>query len=104
MTLFDVVGNEQFYLGAEDYAAGKPAPDCYLLAASRAAVDPADVLVIEDSEVGIRAGLSAGMKVIATHAAVPFAANSRIESLAVHARIHRLGEINAELVARLFDC
>jgi HAD superfamily hydrolase (TIGR01509 family) len=41
--------------------AGKPAPDLFLLAAARMAAEPARCLVIEDSEVGIRAAKAAGM-------------------------------------------
>lgn len=43
----------------------KPAPDPYLLAASRLGVDPADCLVIEDSASGARAGNDAGARVLA---------------------------------------
>ena len=43
---------------------GKPAPDCYLLAASDLGVRPADCLVFEDSLNGIQAGNAAGMRVI----------------------------------------
>ena len=42
---------------------GKPAPDLFLLAAARMAAAPKRCLVVEDSEVGIRAGKAAGMKV-----------------------------------------
>jgi HAD superfamily hydrolase (TIGR01509 family) len=41
--------------------AGKPAPDLFLLAAAQMATAPASCLVIEDSEVGIRAAKAAGM-------------------------------------------
>ena len=54
-----------FYIGAEDYAYGKPAPDCYLLAAERLGVAPADCVVFEDSAVGVAAGKAAGMRVVA---------------------------------------
>ncbi len=40
---------------------GKPAPDLFLLAAGRMGAEPARCLVIEDSEVGVRAGKAAGM-------------------------------------------
>lgn len=40
---------------------GKPAPDLFLLAAGRMGADPARCLVVEDSEVGVRAGKAAGM-------------------------------------------
>jgi HAD superfamily hydrolase (TIGR01509 family) len=42
---------------------GKPAPDLFLLAAATMATEPSRCLVVEDSEVGIRAGKAAGMRV-----------------------------------------
>lgn len=42
---------------------GKPAPDLFLLAAAEMRARPARSLVIEDSEVGVRAGRAAGMTV-----------------------------------------
>lgn len=48
----------------EDVARGKPAPDAFLLAASRLGVSPSECLVLEDSVTGADAGLSAGMSVI----------------------------------------
>lgn len=43
----------------------KPFPDIYLNAAIQLGADPADCLVVEDSLNGIKAGLSAGMRVMA---------------------------------------
>lgn len=48
----------------EDVAHGKPAPDAFLLAASRLGVPPSECLVLEDSVTGAQAGLAAGMSVI----------------------------------------
>jgi HAD superfamily hydrolase (TIGR01509 family) len=48
-------------VGAEDYKHGKPAPDAFLLAADRLGVAPADCLVFEDTDIGIRAATAAGM-------------------------------------------
>ena len=55
---------------AEDVAAGKPDPACYVLGAQRLGVSVQDCLVFEDAPVGIRAGEAAGtdvMVVTATH-------------------------------------
>ena len=46
---------------AEDYVKGKPAPDCFLMAAQKLNVAPADCLVFEDGELGIQSAHSAGM-------------------------------------------
>jgi mannitol-1-/sugar-/sorbitol-6-phosphatase len=54
----------QLIVSAEDVPHGKPAPDVYLLAAELLDVTPADAVVFEDAEAGIRAGLAAGMRVI----------------------------------------
>ena len=47
----------------EDVRAPKPAPDMYLLAASRAGVEAARCVVVEDSATGVRAARAAGMRV-----------------------------------------
>ncbi|MGK5087824.1 HAD family phosphatase [Bdellovibrionota bacterium FG-2] len=47
---------------AGDYARGKPAPEPFLLGASRLGVAPSDCLVFEDADQGIRAAEAAGMK------------------------------------------
>lgn len=47
-----------------DVAHGKPAPDCFLLAAERLGVAPAACVVVEDAPVGVQAGVAAGMQVI----------------------------------------
>ncbi len=58
-------------VASEDVAAGKPAPDGYLAAASRLGADPRRCLVIEDAPHGLAAGRAAGAAVLAvatTHA------------------------------------
>jgi HAD superfamily hydrolase (TIGR01509 family) len=49
----------------DDIHTPKPAPDIYLEAARRLAVDPSVCVAIEDTDVGVRAAKSAGMWVIA---------------------------------------
>ena len=48
-------------VGGDDTPRGKPAPDPFLLAASRLGVLPKDCLVFEDGELGIEAAVAAGM-------------------------------------------
>jgi beta-phosphoglucomutase family hydrolase len=47
---------------AEDYKHGKPAPDCFLMAAEKLGIAPGSCLVFEDTELGIEAATAAGMK------------------------------------------
>ena len=47
---------------ASEVARGKPAPDLFLLAASRMAVSPAACAVVEDSRYGVEAARAAGMR------------------------------------------
>ncbi len=54
-----------FIITAEHVAHGKPFPDIYLEAASRMKVDVSELLVLEDSAIGVRAGVSAGAIVVA---------------------------------------
>ncbi|WP_436012250.1 HAD-IA family hydrolase [Rhizobium sp. LjRoot254] len=55
---------------AEDVKRGKPAPDCFLLAAERLGVKASDCLIFEDAPAGIAAAEAAGadvMVITATH-------------------------------------
>ncbi|RJT39557.1 HAD family hydrolase [Mesorhizobium waimense] len=57
-------------VAAEDVARGKPAPDCFRLAAERLGVDARDCLVFEDAPAGIAAAEAAEatvMVISATH-------------------------------------
>ncbi|WP_316308925.1 HAD family hydrolase [Clavibacter michiganensis] len=49
---------------ATEVAHGKPAPDLFLLAASRRGVDPARCVVVEDSPYGVQGALAAGMRAL----------------------------------------
>jgi HAD superfamily hydrolase (TIGR01509 family) len=57
-SLFDAI------LTSEDFAESKPSPDCYLTAARRFGLQPADCVVFEDSFNGLRSGRAAGMTVV----------------------------------------
>ncbi|MEA2532598.1 MAG: hypothetical protein QOJ93_409 [Actinomycetota bacterium] len=50
---------------SDQVANGKPAPDVYLLAASRLGVDPTSSVAIEDSSNGLRSASAAGYRVVA---------------------------------------
>lgn len=48
----------------DDIEHGKPAPDCFLMAADRIGLPPARCVVVEDAPAGIRAATAAGMPTI----------------------------------------
>lgn len=52
-------------VSSDDVLHGKPAPDCYMLAAERLGRPPERCIVVEDSRQGVMAGVAAGMTVIA---------------------------------------
>ncbi|HWM39842.1 MAG TPA: HAD family hydrolase [Streptomyces sp.] len=54
---------EQRIFSSEDVGKGKPAPDLFLHAAARMGVEAERCAVVEDSPLGVRAALSAGMDV-----------------------------------------
>lgn len=54
-----------FFLTADDVQNGKPAPEIYVTAADRLGTRPAETLVLEDSEIGCRAAVSAGTIAVA---------------------------------------
>ena len=73
---------------ADGWARGKPHPDIYLAAAQGLGVDPARCLAIEDSPIGARAALAAGMIVIgfcgAGHILDRAAHGERLRAVGVH--------------------
>ncbi|MEU6528992.1 HAD family hydrolase [Streptomyces sp. NPDC046928] len=56
---------------SQDVGRGKPAPDLFLHAARRMGVAPERCVVIEDSPLGVRAALAAGMDVLGFTAMTP---------------------------------
>lgn len=61
---FDLLDRFHQTLTAEDVRNGKPDPEIYLTAADRLQVDPANMLVFEDSENGTRAAAAAGAYIV----------------------------------------
>ena len=63
--LLDAVRQVRFFLGAEDYAPGKPSPAGFLKGADRLGVSPQNCVVFEDSSAGVAAAKAANMWCVA---------------------------------------
>ena len=63
-----VTSSFQLWLGAEDYARGKPAPDSFALAMQRLVVTPSRCVAIEDATPGVLSALAAGARVVGVRA------------------------------------
>ena len=61
---FELLHRFHFTLTAEDVTHGKPHPEIYLKAAQSLGVEPARMLVLEDSHAGTKAGVAAGAFVV----------------------------------------
>ena len=85
---------------SSDVAAPKPAPDVYLLAASKLGVEPARCLVLEDSPTGVLAALAAGM----TPVQVPDMLEPDAAARALgHRIVASLGDAQRLLAARMAE-
>src|SRR4051794_31423426 len=83
-------------VSSEEVARGKPAPDVYLRAAEGLGVEAARCVAIEDSSNGIRAGVAAGMPVIAVpNPHYPPAGDALALAAAT---VRTVGEVTPELV------
>ncbi len=65
LELVGIADRFQFFLTAEDIVNGKPSPEIYQKAAQQFEIEPAVLLVLEDSEIGCRAAMSAGAYTVA---------------------------------------
>jgi HAD superfamily hydrolase (TIGR01509 family) len=65
--------DDERIFSSQDVGRGKPAPDLFLHAAERMGVAPERCVVIEDSPLGVRAAVAAGMKVYGFTAMTPAA-------------------------------
>jgi len=64
----DLANSFEVIVTAEDYKIGKPDPEPYLIAAQKLNLSPDQIVVIEDSPIGIQSAKDAGMTCIAvTH-------------------------------------
>src|SRR5258706_2829817 len=82
---------EQRIFSAYSLRAWKPEPQLFLHAASSLGVAPAHCAVVEDSELGIQAGLAAGMQVFALLRGGAASAHARVRT------IRQLSELGAWL-------
>jgi beta-phosphoglucomutase-like phosphatase (HAD superfamily) len=74
----------------------KPAPDGYLLAAERLGVEPADCLVFEDTDLGIRSATAAGMASVKVPSPMERRLNGRMEPIASLVRMGSQEEISSK--------
>jgi len=86
-----------WYIGADDYAKGKPDPEPYLKACAKLALPPSSLVVIEDSRPGIQAARAAGIPVIAVRAG-NFAKQDQSEADVV---VDTLNDVTPELLEKL---
>lgn len=86
-------------LTGSDIEHPKPAPDIYLLAASRLGVEPAGCLVLEDSVPGVRAALAAGMTPVQVPDLVAPDAQARALGHRVVASLHEARELLQQALA-----
>jgi HAD superfamily hydrolase (TIGR01509 family) len=70
-TGFDRWFDDERIFSSQDVGRGKPAPDLFLYAAERMGVAPERCVVVEDSPLGVRAAVAAGMDVYGFTAMTP---------------------------------
>lgn len=61
---FDIENLFDFVTTSDEVTHNKPSPEIFMLTAEKLVIESTDCLVIEDSDAGIEAAVSAGMKVI----------------------------------------
>jgi HAD superfamily hydrolase (TIGR01509 family) len=86
----------EFVLAHGDYERTKPEPDPYLAAAERFDLEPAECIVIEDSERGLRAAVAAGMRCLV----VPNAFTRHSDFAGAHRVLESVREVPAVLAMR----
>jgi HAD superfamily hydrolase (TIGR01509 family) len=81
----------------EDYLRAKPAPDAYLAAAAALGLTPAECVVVEDTERGVRAARAAGTAAIA----VPNDLTFDNDFTSATRRLAHLDELTADLLRQI---
>jgi len=87
-----------FTLTGDDVSERKPSPEPYLLAADRFGLPPGEVVVFEDSAVGVASAVAAGMFCVAVNADV----HNRPDLAAAQLRITSLDDFGPLEIRRLF--
>ena len=100
MELVGLYSRFEFVLTAEDVVQGKPHPEIYLKAADRLQVDPAEMLVFEDSETGVAAAAAAGAQVVA----VPNRHTDYGDFSPAHLRVNSLQDERLRVLLREYTC
>ena len=85
----DVRGLVDFIISGDECSAYKPDPDIYLRAMARLGIEPHEALVVEDSPLGIEAGVAAGAL---TCALMP-PAGVELDQSRAHLRVQRLVDV-----------
>lgn len=99
-TAVDHLGVRQYFSllnSGENVARSKPAPDIYLDTAKKLGVEPAECVVLEDSENGTLAAVSAGMTCVGLRN--PDSGDQNLER--AKAAIRELKEFTPELIRKL---
>lgn len=88
---------------AEDVTRGKPAPDCYLLAAGSLGIAPRECLVWEDTRTGIGAAEAAGAQVVVVSATHAEAIDTRHPAIGSYETISVMVDASRALVLNVQD-
>ncbi|MEU6010069.1 HAD family hydrolase [Streptomyces sp. NPDC047453] len=83
--------DEERIFSSQDVGRGKPAPDLFLHAADRMGVAPERCVVVEDSPLGVRAAVAAGMDVYGFTAMTPAA--KLVDATQLFSRMEELADL-----------
>lgn len=92
----DLTDGFEAIVAAGDYAAGKPAPDPFLMAAKRLGAAPEACLALEDSYNGIRSAAAAGMMAVMVPDLLPATEEIRALCTLVATDLHAVRELIVE--------